>query len=552
MKRWSAVASVFVASALLLVPIEVPAAAGIGSDVDGGAPASDAPDRWVWTGPAVVSDVVVATPEVFPRGVGIPVETVRRASGNAAPAVGAARTLADLDAGQRRNAVISLEPFGDQAPEHLAGSAAVETLWASGSYDEAIRQLEGLEASGASFAVMISWKEPVAVEGVKLYYPDVRVSTRTGGQDASLDFHAGSGNIFVLVVWDSGWTLHMSSDGGASFSETYAWSGYVAIADLTVVGDHAWVGYSHSGDGYHRAWLRRVHADTGGADAAYGYHEVADEGSNTMVEVKVTGNAPDFNNRIYIAYLVGETDSVEFWWDDLTGTAFNPISPSISNAQGGLDLAWNPFRAGEHARWISYHGTDGNIWLYRSTGTGSGWEAENSRPYTGTTSHTSLSAWSDHVYCAYECYTGDGYGICYLASNDAGATSWLADDAYWPAAGEPDGFSPDISLRSGVGRAAVFSSETGTLDDVYYVTKSGWAAGAWSDPTWYNNWDHVSGDETYIEWLGTLGVSTYGMLYFDDLGGVPGSPYFDLMHPRAFFHDGFESGNLGGWTTAAP
>ncbi|HSN56451.1 MAG TPA: hypothetical protein VLT32_17420 [Candidatus Sulfomarinibacteraceae bacterium] len=505
----------------------------------------------MWTEPAVVSDVVVATPEAGPPGSASPVEIPPRSAGKEWSADGAARALAGLDVEQRRNAEISLEPFGEPAPEQLAGSAAVEALWASGSYDEAIRQLEAIEASGASFAVMIGWKEPVAVEGAKLYYPDVRVSTRTGGEDASLDFHAGSGNIFVLVVWSSGWSLHMSSDGGASFTETGSWAGFTAIAEMSVCGDFAWVGYTSTGDSYASSRFRRFDAETGLADTGYDFQVVADESPNTMAEIQVAGNAPDNNDRIYMAYLVNETDSVEFWWDDLSGVSFTRSSPPISNAWGGLDLAWNPFRAGDHARWISYLGTDGNIWLYRSAV--SDWEAEVSRPLTAFITHTSLSAWSDHVYCAYECYTGDGYGICYLASNDAGATSWLADDAYWPATGEPDGFSPDISLRSGVGRAAVFSSETGTLDDVYYVTRAGWAAGTWSDPAWYNTYDHVSGDETYIEWLGTLGVSTYGMLYFDDLGGGShGSPYFDLMHPRADFFDGFESGNLGGWTAAAP
>lgn len=548
MNRWTAVVSVLVASVLLLVPMTVPAAAGIGSDVDGGAAASDAPDRWVWTEPAVVSDVVVATPEAGPSGSASPVEIPPRAAGKEAPVGGAARAVADIDHGQRSNAVISLEPFGDPAPEHLAGSAAVAALWASGSYDEAIRKLEALEDSGAEFAVMVSWKEPVAVEGVKLYYPDVRVSTRTGGVDASLDFHAGSGNIFVLVVWSSGWSLHMSSDGGASFTETGSWAGYTAIADMSVCGDFAWVGYSSTGDSYASSRFRRFDAETGLEDAGYGFHVVADESPNTMVEIQVAGNAPDNNDRIYMAYLVGETDSVEFWWDDLTGTSFTQASPPISNALGGLDLAWNPFRAGDHARWISYVGTDGNIWLYRSAGVG--WEAEISYAYTGAGTHTALSAWSDHVYCAYECDTGSGLGVCYLASNDAGATSWIVDDAYWPSAGEPSGYRPDLSLRSGVGRAAVFSSETGDIDDVYYVTRGGWTLGAWSDPTWYNTYDHVSGDETYIEWLGTLGVSTYGMIYFDGLADR--SPYFDLMHPRADFFDGFESGNLGGWSTAVP
>jgi len=462
--------------------------------------------------------------------------------------VAAARALADIEVALRSNAAISLEPFGEPDPDELARAADTEALWASGRHDEAIRELEALEEGGAAFAVTVSWKEPIAVEDAKLYYADVRVSTRTGGEDASLDFHAGTGNIFVLVVWASGWTLNMSTDGGASFTETAFWSGYAAIADMSVSGDFVWVGYSADGDSFHSSRFRRFHAETGLEDASYGYEVVADESPNTMVELEVVGNTPDQNTWICMAYLLDEDHSIHFWWDDLSGDSFVEVSPPVANAAGGLDLAWNPFFTSGHALWISYIATDDTLRVYRSTA--SDWQAANGASFTGLHNHTALSAYADHVYVAVECEVDPGlYGVCYLATDTAGS-GWSWGHAYWPDVGSPSGFRPDLSLRSGAGRAAVFSSETGDVDDVYYVTRPGWTEGPWSDPVWYNTWDHVAGDETYIEWLGSLCVQTYGMLYFD--GNGDSSPYFDLMHPRSFSCDGFESGDLGGWSSTSP
>jgi hypothetical protein len=281
----------------------------------------------------------------------------------------------------------------------------------------------------------------------------------------------------------------------------------------------------------------------------YDYVLVGDVSPNAMTELVVLGNAPDNNDRIYLACLVDATDSVHFWWDDLAGASFTDISPPISDAQEGLDVAWNPNTSSSYRRWISYFGTDGVIHLWRSSS--SGWNAEHTTAFTGIHPRTALSAFADHVYCAFECESEPGkYGICTVSSDDAGVGVWLRDDAYWPTGAEVSGSSPDISVRSGAGRVAVFSSETGDIDDVYYVTRAGWTAGAWSTPVWYNNFDHVSGEDTYVEWLGSTCVATHGMVYFD--GGAEHAPYFDLLAPRAFFCDGFEDGLGGGWSNVVP
>ena len=542
--RFRATATVM--SMVLLLGVSFGAAAETEVNIDGGpmdavvAPRAEQP---------VSGDVVSALPE--PAGAAPqsgPADLPERTDAPKAAPVPASVVLAGLDQREKLNATIELEPFGaaDAAQQHQA--ARVEDLWTAGRFAKAIQDVENLEAAGARFAVGIAWKEPVPVDGRKVY-PDVQVSSRTGGDTASLDYHADTGNIFVLVVWDVGWSMNISTDLGQSFSETYYWADYTAVADMSVSGDYAWVGYTSDGDAFASSRFRRFSAETGNHDGVYSFHVVADETPNTMTEIAVEGNTPDKNNRIYVAYLVDETNSIKFWWDDIVGTSFSEIPTGITDADSGLDLAWNPFyQASGHARWISYLSTGNLVRLYRSFE--SSWESEASHAYSGMLGRTALSAFNDHIYCAFECESDPGkVGVCYLASDDAGASVWLHDDAYWPTGSEVSGWAPDISIRSGLGRAAVFSSETGDLDDVYVVTKPGWDPGPWSDPAWYNTYDHVSGDETYIEWIGSSCVSTYGMVYFDQDG--PNTPFFDLLTQRGFFCDGFEGGT-GAWSASSP
>jgi hypothetical protein len=496
--------------------------------------------------PSPHADVVSRVPETTPRSSSTPPPAVPETLGfkETAPTSTGSEMLASLTPSERANALISLEPMGQPNDAQLMAGEQAQRDWASGRYAEAIVGLESLERSGQPFAVLISWKQPVPAANPTEYYPDAPISSRTGGEDLALDYHQGSGNIFAMVVWDTGWSLHMSTDLGASWSETHFWGGYTAIADMAIVGDHVWVGYSATGDSYHTSRFRRFFGDTGSEDATYGFHIVGDAGTNTMTEIVVTGNTPDTNNRIYMAYLVNETDSIHFWWDDLAGTSFTEDPTSITDALSGLDMVWNPYRSEPYARWISYHATDGRVRVVRSYS--SGWQQEVSFAFTGISLRTALAAFGDHIFCGFECESEPGkYGTCYLESQDAGVGSWLHNDAYWPTGAEVSGFSPDFSVHSGRSAAAVFSSETGDIDDIYYVTRNGGPLEPWTDPVWYNSHDHVSGDETYIEWIGSSCVASYGMAYFD--GDGPKTPYFDLMTPRGFFCDGFESGGVGAW-----
>ena len=530
--------------ALLVVPHGSIGALEMVEDVDGGTALASRRTPGV-DEPLARPEVVDRVPEAALPSSSTPPPAVPESLGpkeTASPSTGS-EMLAALTADERANALISLEPMGQPNDAQLMAGAQAQRDWASGRYTEAIGQLENLERSGQPFAVLISWKVPVPATLTE-YYPDSLISNRTDGQTLSLAYHQATGNIFALVVWSVGWSLNMSTDLGVTWSETHYWGTLIARADMAVSGDYVWVGYTSTGDSYHTSRFRRFFADTGLEDAAYDFQIVGDAGANTMTEIAVLGNGPDNHDRIYMAYLVDETNSIHFWWDTLDGTSFTEIPTSITDAQEGLDMAWNPFTSSSYRRWISYHSTDGRVRLVRSSG--STWNQEISYTFTGGFRRSALAAYGDHIFCAFECESDPGkVGICYLESEDAGVGSWLYNDAYWPTGSEVSGYSPDFAVHSAAAAAAVFSSETGDLDDVYYVTRNGGPFASWTDPTWYNTHDHFSGDETYIEWIGSLCVSSYGMAYFDEDG--PRRPFFDLMTPRGSFCDGFESGNASAW-----
>ena len=140
-----------------------------------------------------------------------------------------------------------------------------------------------------------------------------------------------------------------------------------------------------------------------------------------------------------------------------------------------------------------------------------------------------------------ESYT-NGDGARYRVSYDNGV-SWSSGDLYAPSPGDPSGWSPDVSLRSGFGSAGIYNREDGTIDNAYVRSRRGYAPGGWSDPLDFSNFDLVSGSLNQIDWIGVTCVGSYGMVYMGD-GYIP---YFDLMTPRAFFCDGFETGNASAW-----
>ncbi len=367
------------------------------------------------------------------------------------------------------------------------------------------------------------------------WYWDVAIGEgRTGFEDASIGFDTPSGNIFALIQWADGWSMNISTDRGVSFSETYFWPGD-SLADMDVVGDHAWVGYAPNGiAGSVR--MRRFHVADGTVDGAYGWVEVNNVSPDFIHDLVVESNAPDNNDRIYLVHTDSGTGTVDLWWDDLNGTSFALLPTGISYAWYGLDFAWNPFAANpnEGNFWISFIDSTPNVNIY--TNTAATFNRESFQSFTGTRRDTGISAYADNVYSVYEKDNGTGQnGVAYLRTSNAGG-SWFVGNAFVPSAGGATSTHPNVSLRSGAVPAVVFTSDVATVDKTWHTQRSALASGPWEAPSQFSNYDAAPGSPIEIEWLDVLCVQSHGMVYGDD----EGVPYFDLTIPRCLFSDGFE------------
>jgi hypothetical protein len=308
---------------------------------------------------------------------------------------------------------------------------------------------------------------------------------------------------------------------------------------MVVAGDRVWVGYTPDSD-RNEVRMRRFLVANGFVDEPYWYQLVDDVSPRLVTDVTVGANTDDFDNRVYPVVITTGND-VHFYWTDLTGTTFSEVSPAASDASDGIDFTWCRRSAGSYVAYVSYLSTSDDVVVWGVDLLGD-WTRVMSAPFTGTYPRTAISAARDAVYVAYDHEFTYGDGTRYRASYDSGG-SWSNGDLYRPNPGDPAGFAPDLSLRSGVGSAAVYNREDGVVDGAYTMTRRGYGPGAWTAAQQYNTNDLVSGSRSHIEWLGSSCVMSYGMVYLAE-GYIP---YFDLLTPRAFLCDGFESGDLSGW-----
>ena len=193
------------------------------------------------------------------------------------------KQLAAFDATQRSNAVIQLELGRGVSEDDLATAATIESFWNGGQYAQAIAALQAFEESDGRLGIGIDWQVPQPIFSRGL---DVRLGgTRTEAQTLCLDFDEQSGNLFSIIRWGSTtgtavWTMNISTDDGATWSETYSWSSGVGIIDVAaaVVDDYVYVGYVAGDTFANDGRMRRCLASTGAVDSGYGFYSIIDAG----------------------------------------------------------------------------------------------------------------------------------------------------------------------------------------------------------------------------------------------------------------------------------
>ena len=251
------------------------------------------------------------------------------------------------------------------------------------------------------------------------------------------------------------------------------------------------------------------------------------------------------NSQFSIVYvgIIGSDNGARFYWDELTGTSFSAYSPPVTDADDNLDFTYCPYGlyTSGYVSYMSYESTTGNLVVWRMSFLGT-WDQVFSAAITGSNGYTSISAFKETVMAAVEYDYPEGNGIRYYVSYNHG-DSWAYGNLYEPGISDPDAHGADVSLHSGAGSMITYHREEGAFDYVYHVARRGYQSVPWGDPFAFNNYDSMSATQTKIEWLGVGCVSSYGMMY----RASDAIPYYDLVTPRGFFCDGFETGNASAW-----
>lgn len=426
-------------------------------------------------------------------------------------------TLERMSPTERANARISVE-FESSDDEAISLGRQVERLWNGGQYDEALVQLDNLEARVGRVAIGNSWRKPVPTLATDFWGRDVRIGNRDSLLELAFDAQLSSGNLFVVLRSGGGmphYSVCMSTDTGATWDETFTWTGSPPTAlDAEVVLNHLYVVYDSPGENAQQVRLRRFRCSTGLADTFHNWAiwvvpctlDVGD----TMREVSIVSNQHGANNRLYITTLVSD-GSMLFSWDDANAVSWVKQSTGItSGASYGLDATENQDFDSTYL-FLSYHDTSDTLRIYGKAG---GFEQRFSR-LTGAGTPTSISAYHDTIICAFEDGISSPHQVRY-ATNYGDGDAWTVgtlSDADTAAQ------APGVTARGG-GFAAVFRHLAPTRE-LRFRRRT--YDGPWSDPV------SIADNEPYWNRPGIedLGAGVFGIVYLSNTSPVVRGAYFD-------------------------
>jgi hypothetical protein len=433
--------------------------------------------------------------------------------------------LDNLSLSDKENAIIQLEVPHDLPATLTKLVKEMEELWNVGNFNQAIEHLLSLEESDQirNIAVGISWKTPHMISGTK-WGTDVQIESRLSVNKPCLDFHYDTGNLFAVLKRNdaTAWTVNLSTDGGQTWQETYAWyagAGQSAIdVDAVVVAGYVYVAYVAT-DFPTEARMRRQFANNGSSDATYGYHVGFDKNVNIR-EVALASNADSFDNRIYYWAILADNSLVDNWDVATDGTTWTEVATGIGNAGCCLDVNWNAGYT-TYYLWASFIDTYDTLHVVRSS---AGTVEDIVLGLARTNSHgTSVGAYDDRIMVVYEYSVDD---IRYRISYNGG-DNWT----YGTIATGRQYQNPDVTARKGGGFAVIYEQEAGEPDTCFYRRRD-YDIINWTVQRPFNEFDVTTGSPMSLEWIPPspgncqgygaiwLGLST---AYFDRHDWIPGN-----------------------------
>ena len=419
--------------------------------------------------------------------------------------------LEQMSQAERKNSCISVE-FESSDSEAVLLGREVERLWNGGQYDEALAQLGNLEARVGHVAIGNSWRKPVPTIETGLWGRDVRIGNRDSMLGLSFAREPSSGNLFVVLrhgVVGPHFSVCMSANGGATWHETYTWSGTAPTSlDAAVLANRLYVVYNSPEDDAQHVRLRRFLCSNGVADTFRGGGTSVVPCTlavgDTMKEVSLVSN-PN-NNRLYIVALVSD-GSVMVSVDDANAVSWTVRPTGItSGARSGLD-ATEDQRSDTANLFFSYYDVSDTLRIYGGFGQPLSLPAGN-----GTT--TSISASLDTLICAYEDETSSPHRVRYLLSYDGGQTG--TDGMLGDSGVAAD--APAVTVRGG--GAAVFRQNS-TTPELRFRQHTD--SVPWSDPV--SIAEH--GPSNSRPGIVYLGAGVYGVVYLSNTSPVVRGAFFD-------------------------
>jgi hypothetical protein len=429
--------------------------------------------------------------------------------------------LAAFDQATRENALLELELPATAPAQTQEHARLAESLWQTGAHEAAVRLLRSVEATGIPIDAGVGWKVPRPLGG-GLDGRDVRLGAPRGDfRITEMDVDPTTGNIFAIVHWPNGWSLNMSRDGGATWSETYFWATSMALTDVgvAVTRGYVYVGYApHSARS--EARIRRCFCRDGRVDSAYGFRVVDDVAPHTIEEVALTAIV---GGHVYYAAIVSN-GRLQVWGSTYLGNSWwGPDDPGYTDVRADLDFSWEYFGGSCHwGQFFSYIDARDRLRIVRHSYT-SGWETVRTIAGVAPANRPGISAFDDLVICAYRPNAG---GIKCEISYDCGDT-WETETI----AHGGSYYRPDVTTWGGTGPALVFQQwVNGSNDKLLFTRRDGYGPGPWNHPVQVNDFDVVVGMDTTVIALPPLGGAEhgYGLTYAgsDPVGNVP---YFDRI-----------------------
>ena len=273
--------------------------------------------------------------------------------------------LENMPYDQKANSEIELILERNASAEALAIAGEIEKEWNDGSYNRAMQLFYGLANLTDINEISIgeSWKNPLRSPD---WDTDVRIGDRDSVYVTAFDIHNATGNLFAVLLLQgdgatSRWTTNFSTDGGATWNETYNWfAGYqINYLSATVVANYCYVAFSR-GAAQDQAFLYRF-------DATDGLQENFDNGSSyitvftttppeSILEVAITSNQDVTDNRLYYFGLTS-SGVIRYLWDIPDALSWDEVYTGVGDADRGLDACFNQGWSNYYLN-VSYIGQD--------------------------------------------------------------------------------------------------------------------------------------------------------------------------------------------------